>query len=291
MTIDSSRPAPISEQIRTSLQSLPRAERQVGLVILANYPAAALNPVAIIASEAKVSGPTVLRFVRSIGYSSFPAFKEALRTEITANSRGPLGRERARTRPSASTINPALHGEIERILEAALLNADSIPTGEWEAMIALLADTTRPIYVTGGRFSVAVARDLALNLQLMRPRVQLLDDIEFRDQSVLLDMNRRSVFVIYDFMRYQKSVIRAAHSARENGATIVLFTDGELSPIRTDAQIVLPVSTEGFSSFSGMAVPTILTEIALGAVYEKLGESAQLQLSRWEILRSGEIIN
>lgn len=281
----------ISERIQFQLQSLPRAERQVALAILANYPASALTPVASIAREANVSGPTVLRFVKSLGYSSFPDFKEALRNEIAAASKGPLGRQRPHPLRPISRDHWGLRDEVQRVYDAALANVDSLPHGEWEAMLDLLADTSRNVYITGGRFSISVARDLALNLQLMRPKVQLLDDVDFRDQSTLLDMNRRSIFVVYDFMRYQKSIIRAVHAARENGASVILFTDGEFSPIRSIAQILIPVSTEGFSTFSGMAIPTLLTEIALGQIYDRLGPSAAEQLSRREIMRSTEVIN
>lgn len=292
MTTSDPDSASISDRIRGVLQSLPRAERQVALVILANYPALALAPVASIAREAKVSGPSVLRFVKSLGYASFPEFKEALRSEIATASKGPLGRQRGTgTPPPVDGSSTTLQGEIKRVYDAAVHNVNSLPTSEWDAMVSLLADTAKSIYVTGGRFSIAVARDLALNLQLMRPRVQLLDDVEFRDQSVLLDMNRRSVLVVYDFMRYQRSVIRAVHTARDSGASIILFTDGDLSPIRSIAQILIPMSTEGFSTFSGMAIPTLLTEVALGQVYQKLGASASEQLSRWEVMRTAEVIN
>lgn len=66
------------------------------------------------------------------------------------------------------------------------------------------ADKKRTIYVAGGRFSTAVARILALNLQLLRPNVMLLDDLDQKDKGCLLDMNRRSVFMVFDFARYQK---------------------------------------------------------------------------------------
>jgi DNA-binding MurR/RpiR family transcriptional regulator len=282
-------PGKIEEQIRQLLQDFSKSERQVGLVILADYPATALGSVASIASQAQVSGATVLRFVKSLGFASFPDFKMALREEIAIRSSGPLGR--ALDLRAAEGEQTSLAGHISSVTENALLSAQRIPVGEWNGLIDLLCDTSRPLSVTGGRFSMAVARDLALNLQLMRPRVQFLTDVDYADQAVLMDMTRKSVFVVYDFARYQRSLIYAAALAHRAGASVVLFTDGELSPIRSDAEIVIPVSTHGPSPFSGLAIPTLLTEVALGAVYERLGTVAEDQLARWEIVRSTEVIN
>lgn len=288
-SLDPSRPT-IRDAIQASLQSLSRAERQVALLLLGNYPAAGLSTVSSIAAEAHVSSPSVLRFVKTLGYGSFPEFKEALREEITAGSKGPLGRARERHGVSEPGV-PLFRSQIARILDAADRCGDDLPVGEWDAMIDLLADATRPVYVTGGRFSIAVAHDLALNLQLIRPRVHLLDDVEYRDQALLLDMNRKSVFVVYDFLRFQRSVIRAARIAHQQGATIILFTDGDYSPIKSDAQIIIPVSTEGISPFSGLSIPMLYTEIALDVLYGRLAGAATDQLARWEVLRTDEIIN
>ena len=148
----------------------------------------------------------------------------------------------------------------------------------------------RTIYVAGGRFSTAVARILALNLQLLRPNVMLLDDLDQKDKGCLLDMNRRSVFMVFDFARYQKNIIRAAHVAKQKGATIVLISDGELSPIKTDASIVLPISTDSFLPLSGMATATAIIEILLSDVYAQIGSSANEHLTEWELLTGGETV-
>ncbi|MFC0125442.1 MurR/RpiR family transcriptional regulator [Bifidobacterium apri] len=151
-------------------------------------------------------------------------------------------------------------------------------------------DKKRTIYVAGGRFSTAVARILALNLQLLRPNVMLLDDLDQKDKGCLLDMNRRSVFMVFDFARYQKNIIRAAHVAKQKGATIVLISDGELSPIKTDASIVLPISTDSFLPLSGMATATAIIEILLSDVYTQIGSSANEHLTEWELLTGGETV-
>jgi DNA-binding MurR/RpiR family transcriptional regulator len=61
----------VSDLVSQRLTSLSRAERQVGRVLLADYPSAGLSTAAGLAQQARVSPPTVLRFAQSLGFSGF----------------------------------------------------------------------------------------------------------------------------------------------------------------------------------------------------------------------------
>ena len=281
----------ISDAIKDTFPKLSHAEKRVARSMLSDYPASCLGSVASIAERAGVSAPSVIRFTKSLGYESFVEFRDAVLTEMSERSKGPLDRARRMEETSSAGDRASKASERINILAAhASSDLDAIPQTEWDQVVALLADKKRTIYVAGGRFSTAVARILALNLQLLRPNVMLLDDLDQKDKGCLLDMNRRSVFIVFDFARYQKNIIRAAHVAKQKGATIVLISDGELSPIKTDASIVLPISTDSFLPLSGMATATAITEILLSDVYTQIGSSANEHLTEWELLTGGETV-
>lgn len=284
---DSNTSASVLDSIKARFSAFSNAERLVARTILSDYPASCLGSVSSIAKNAGVSAPSVVRFAKALGYSSYIEFREAVLAEIAAQSKGPL--DRVRRLGSESHI-PQIQEKIEILLANATHDLAAVPAAEWDGLSQLLADSSKSIYVAGGRFSTAVARILALNLQLLRPHVILLDDLSQRDKSILLDMNRRSVFVVFDFYRYEKSIIRAAHVAKQKGATIILVSDENISPIKKDASMILPVSTTSFLPMSGLSAATAIIEILLGDVYDKIGDSAKRHLTDWELLTGDETL-
>lgn len=276
------------ERVKNAFSGLSHAERLVARYILSDYPTSCLSSVASIANSAGVSAPSVVRFAKSIGYASYIAFREAVLNEIAVESKGPLDRAR---NFAGDEHTPHVQEQLEILLSRASHDLSRIPIAEWDSVSTLLADSSKTIYVAGGRFSAAVARILALNLQLLRPNVIFLDDLTQRDKGSLLDMNRKSVFVVFDFYRYQKTMIRAAHVAKQKGATIILMSDGDVSPIKKDATIVLPVSTTSFLPLNGLSTATTVIEILLDDVYTKIGAKASTRLAEWELLAGDETLH
>src|SRR5882757_9989166 len=82
----------IAETIRQGLGALTPTERKPALALLANYPVPGLEPVAQFAKRAGVSGPTVLRLVAKLGFSSYPRFQQALRDELEQRGQAPLAK-------------------------------------------------------------------------------------------------------------------------------------------------------------------------------------------------------
>jgi len=63
-------------------------------VLLASYPIAGLESVARFAERARVSPPTVTRFITKLGFKGYPEFQEVLRHEVQARLSSPLERFR-----------------------------------------------------------------------------------------------------------------------------------------------------------------------------------------------------
>ena len=82
----------ISDRIQAKLDELTRAERQLALSILENYPASGLGPLTALAKDADVSVPTVARMVQKLGFKGYPQFHQALLKELEARASGPTQR-------------------------------------------------------------------------------------------------------------------------------------------------------------------------------------------------------
>src|ERR1700716_4757264 len=89
----------VGELVRNRLDSLSPAERKLARVLLASYPIAGLESVARFAERARVSPPTVTRFITKLGFRGYPEFQETLRTEVQARLSSPISRYRNHETP------------------------------------------------------------------------------------------------------------------------------------------------------------------------------------------------
>src|SRR6202035_2613545 len=94
VTNDTTHDSWVGELVRHRLASLSPAERKLARVLLASYPIAGLESVARFAERARVSPPTVTRFITKLGFRGYPEFQETLRHEVQARLSSPLARYR-----------------------------------------------------------------------------------------------------------------------------------------------------------------------------------------------------
>lgn len=278
------------------LHDLSRAERQVARALLADYPSAALGTVASLAERAGVSPPTVVRFAQSLGLAGFPALQAALRDELTRRSTGPLARLDRPGPPGAAGDRPpgSLHDTLvargRDRADLAVRSLAAIPAASLEAAVAMLADPSRRVVVSGGRFSRVVAEHLALHLEQVRPGVQLLSDPFGADLGTTVDLSRRSLLVLFDYHRYQRSAEELAATARRAGSGVLLVTDDLACPVAPHAEVVLAASSASGTAFQSMTAGFLLVELLLLAVLEALGEPARTRLALWDQRRAREVL-
>jgi DNA-binding MurR/RpiR family transcriptional regulator len=280
------REAPVAEQVRLMLPSLPRAERRVAITLLGDYPAAGLETVASLAARAGTSGPTVLRLASRLGFSGFAELQQALRDELTDRHASPLaqyghrdGAAGIRTAGVKPELVTAAGSVLLRGIESSFgrLNRDHV-----ERSIGLLADQRHPVVTAGGRFSGLLARYLALHLQELRPGVTWAGDLE--RTGTLLDVGRRHVVVVFDFRRYQRDTVRLGRAAARQGATVLLVTDPWLSPLAADADVILPVEVGAPSPFDSLVPALALAEMLVAGVVDALGDQPRERIARYDRL-------
>ena len=97
----------IADLIQDMLDDLTRAERQLALSVLEDYPASGLGPMSALAKDAGVSVPTVARMVQKLGYKGYPEFQAGLREELKATVKTPIAKHDSwsETAPSGHILN------------------------------------------------------------------------------------------------------------------------------------------------------------------------------------------
>jgi DNA-binding MurR/RpiR family transcriptional regulator len=280
MTDSPAEEPPLRDEIFRRMGDLSPAERKVARTLLARYPAAGLESTAALAAAAGTSKPTVLRLLDRLGFGSYPDFQERLRAEATRSMSGsPLSRAQAgRAAPSDDSV--FLRAVDLRAQLVARLK-ETVPPGEIERTVSLLAGRPKHVVVSGGFFSRLIARMLAMQLDQLIPNVDYADEPLGADVGKYLRAGRDSVAIVFDLRRHELAAEEVVALAKTGGASVILITDESLSPSAEEADIVLPVALGGvpFDSFAALLV---LTESLVDAVFHGVGEAAIERMSDWE---------
>lgn len=284
----------VAELVQHRLGDLRPAERRVGRALLADYPRAGLDTATALAKVSGVSPPTVVRFTHALGFDGYAELQSTLRDEVAFRSQGPLGHngwerpdgELGRREPRESRLAGAA-----QLCDAALATVRSLPESEWTAAVIAISDSARTLTCVGGRCTGILARLLAGTLEMVRPGVVTVTDPFGADVGRLIDMGRKDVVVAFDIPRYQSATIEMVAVARRQKAAIILVTDERLSPAAAHADVVLPVSLASPSPFAGMTAATMLVELLILAVIERLGPAAQQRIDAWESYRLHELVH
>lgn len=274
----------IAEAIRHRYAELTTTERKPAHTLLGNYPFAGLETVAKFAERAGVSGPTILRLVAKLGYSGYAEFQRELRDELQAQVQSPLTK-RPETASEATGRQPnflesfgeAVTGNIQQTLE-------SVHQSEFDAVVELLVDEKRPLYLLGGRFTSAVANYFYQHLHTLRPNVQLISGHESSWRNYLLDTGRRHVLLVFDIRRYQHDVIRFAEESALRGATVVLFTDQWLSPVSGVARHMLTARVTVPSSWDSMIGMFLIVEALIARISEKMWPTVKSRVEELDMM-------
>ncbi|MEU7993445.1 MurR/RpiR family transcriptional regulator [Rothia amarae] len=262
----------VADKIRAFQGSYSPSEIKISRVLLSRYPASGLQSSQALANEAKVSAPSVLRFLQKLGFAKYGDFQEALRLELEERVASPLSQSLAygRQSQSSSLADEAL-ASATRSLE---LTVESLSSFEFDNAIKVLRDDKNSIYFTGGRFSRTLSDYLLRHFKLMRKNVYLLDSNPPDQLAEIADFDKNTVLVAIDVRRYQAETVDAVKKAKAQGAKTILLTDPWLSPASEYADIVLTARVDSLTVFDSLAPMMFLGELLVSSLEIDLGGKA-----------------
>lgn len=254
----------ISDRIQQKLDQLTRAERQLALSILENYPASGLGPLSALAKNANVSVPTVARMVQKLGYKGYPDFQAELREELRAKAKDPIAKYDtwAEAAPSGHLLNRFTEAVIDNIR----LTLGQIDPQAFDEACALVADQQRHLFIVGGRITHTLAEYFFMHMQVIRPNLTHVQSASNTWPHYLLNAKPSDVFVIFDIRRYENNTLKLAELAHARGARIVLFTDQWRSPVHHLADITLSCRIIVPSAWDSSATLLLLVETMVSSV-------------------------
>lgn len=269
----------VSEKIRQRLGELSPSERRVARALLAGPPTIGLESSARLAQHARVSGPTVSRFISGLGFSNYAAFQRALHEEIGARMMPPT--EVYRRHQAGQRPDDLLGASARTVGEAVTASVASLDPDEFRRAVSLLAGGGRKVLVTGGWFSQLLAGYLASVLRELRPGVRLIGPSPTERAGAIADIVRGDTVAAFDFRRYERDTLEIARAARAAGGRILLFTDPWLSPVADIADAVLTAQVSGPSPFESLTPALAVVETLITSVVDALGEAGRRRFEKF----------
>ncbi|HET9169520.1 MAG TPA: MurR/RpiR family transcriptional regulator [Actinospica sp.] len=267
-----------SEQLLALLDGrrLSPAQRRIAQYLIDNLSEAAFLSSVDLAERAGVSQPAVSRFATALGFSGYPALREALRPIVLgsiAESPQDVRRNEFQAAIAAEERNLAtlheLAAEPERIASVGR---------------ELAASACLP--VLGLRMSDPVAYYFTYSAARIHPDVRFIDSAGSAAFDLLLQARQAGGTWLLAFMlpRYAVEAIAVLDEARRRGFKVALVTDSHLAPWaeHADAVWVAPVGSR--LVFDSHAAPMVLAGLLVQAMADAEPARTQLRLEEHEAL-------
>ena len=262
----------VSDRLIDHRDRMTPSERQLLNTLLDDYPIAGLGSITELANAASVSTTTVARMLQKTGFDGYPQFQAALRRELKEMISDPIAK-----RDVWQTALPEEH-ILNRYSRQALENQrrslDEIDPQDFDALCQMLSDTSRNVFIAGGRITGTLAHYLFLHLQMIRPHVRLIASGGSWPHE-LLDMAPGDVVVLFDVRRYENTTLQLAQMAAEREAQIVLFTDHWRSPIHRLATHTFCGRIAVPSAWDSSLPLMMLIECTIAAMQETLWDTVK----------------
>jgi len=268
----------VAERLSVNFDKLTRTERKAARCLLDHYPFLGLDTVSGFAQRAKVSAPTVLRFLDKLGFSGYGEFQATIRREIESRLQSPLQKNQENVRPDgtfAAEYAAQVCSNITRSIQ-------HISATELERVADLLADQKRRVFFLGGRFSCALAQYGYTHLHALRGGVRQISGQAISWPEYLMDMQTGDLLVIFDVRRYQFDVNQLARDATKHGVLVILFTDQWLSPVAQSATHAFSVRCQTSSKWDSFAAILVVVETLVAIITRSHWQVAQARLAELE---------
>ncbi|MFD5426687.1 MurR/RpiR family transcriptional regulator [Streptomyces sp. NPDC127084] len=256
---------------------LSPGQRRIAQYITDHLTEAAFLSITDLAERVGVSQPSVTRFASSLGFSGYPALREALQPIALSAVAGAQDTGEADRR---NELQAAVDAEIANLesLRRVLANPDQVL-----ALGRALAQSV-PLTILGLRISASLAEYFAYAARRIHPDVRLVS----RGGSVAYDALLQSreaggTWVLaFAMPRHAKETLAAVRAARRTGLRTALITDLTLGPLVDEADVALTAATGSRLVFDSYAAPGVLSAAVLQAMADADPERTQTRLEQYE---------
>jgi DNA-binding MurR/RpiR family transcriptional regulator len=266
---------------------LSPAQRRIAQYLLDHMPDSAFLSSVALARRAGVSQPSVTRFAAALGFSGYPALRDALRgIALESPLPGPPGAAGNQPEGPGNSMQAAVAAEIANLRALHALLADTRAVTE----LARELTASVPLAVLGQRISAPLAQYFAYAARRIHPDVRCLTYGGSVVFDALLHVSEAGGKWLVGFAlpRYPAETVQALRFARRLGMRTAVITDVRLVPFAGDADVLLPAGVGGRLLFDSHAAPAVLAAVIVQAMADAEPARARARLRQHEQLSAGQ---
>jgi DNA-binding MurR/RpiR family transcriptional regulator len=215
-----------------------------------------LQSIQEVAAHCEVQPSAVVRFAKHFGFDGFTGMQKLFRVglaEKVAPARSYQSRIRqaiesgTRKHSSADIAQALVGGSIASLQELQ----GSLDAAALEASVGLLAKSST-IWLMATRRAYPVSAYLAYALQHTEKRIQHINAIGSMQDGQLRGLVARDVLIAVSFAPYADETRSIVQQAQSRGASIIVITDSQLSPLQAYAALTLVVQETSVFGFRAL---------------------------------------
>ena len=223
------------ERIRSGMELLKPAEKNVALYILSHLEEVIRMPIAVLAQKAKTSEATIVRMCRALNFSGFKDLKLSIATASTLEIQYNHSFELKKDSTILQMIQTIEMHNIDAIQRTLMINDER----ELEKIIHQINNARKIIFIGIGA-SAIVAQDFEHKLKRINKNCETIFDSHGQLIAAAHATSEDVVFAI-SYSGETKEVINALTVAKENQATIITMTQNKRNTIQSFADYALYV--------------------------------------------------
>jgi len=265
------------ERISTVAKNLSPKQHKLARYIFENSLQASFMNITTLSGAAGVSESTVVRLANALGYPGFPELQHSLR-EIAQGQISSLDKYSL----DGEGNNLPLFKKVFN-LEMTLLRdtMENIPEENFESAIQKLREASH-VFVVGAGPNQSVAVYFSFFLQVLRPGVSMISNLDLGLSHLLKSHSKGSLAVIFSFPRYPAVTQKIAEKFNERHIPVIGITDSSLSPLAPLCDFLFESKMRFISFIDPSAATMALMHSLLIGLFLKDPAYAKKQLRHFE---------
>ena len=257
-------------KIKTKYFELRPSEVKVADFVLRNAKEVSKMSIKNLSDKIGVSEPTIIRFVKSIGYKGYREFKDGIIVDMAnSNYQENISRLHGFNLKKEDKIQDVAQKTINTTINILEETLKSISNQSLEEAIDLIINAKR-INIYGVENSMTVINDLANKLLYSGLDVRFYNDIYMQNLSAN-NLNEEDLAIGISYSGTTKDTVEVIKRAKNSGAKTLIITNFEKSMISNYADVVIHTSNSkndiyGNAIFSRTSQIVIVDMLYMGVI-------------------------
>jgi len=270
------------QQLSGKYAQLSQKLQEAADFVVSNPVAVASRSLRAVAKEANLSPATFSRMSAALGYESYEALRDVLRTRIEEKTQpfaaGVDALQKSRSAGEDASFS-AMH------IDACSDNLTSLRALIDRELLDTCIDqlsAAQQICVAGALGSATLAQYLVYMANFISDRWRTVSRAESSFGSAIAGLSNKDVLIVITKPPFAALSIEAARLAREKGAFVLVITDTHTCPalVHANAHFIMPTASPHF--YSSYASTLVFCEIMIGMLAARAGPAARARIAEVE---------